>query len=120
MDHPASPLSNLRTIMFVVYASFIAGAVIPVAPLIGLIIAVIKRKDAAGTLYESHCTWLIRTFVIGFGAGLFAAILMVIPVINVIGIVLMATTCLWVLYRIIKGGLRLIDGRPVENPQALI
>ena len=53
-------------------------------------------------------------------ASLTAALLLVIPVINILGMVAMTATGLWAIYRIIKGGLRLVDGRPVENPQGLL
>ena len=71
-----TPSASLISTTLVVYALFgvasIAGLVSSgfpvVAPLIGvigivaLILAYVKRSDAAGTWLASHYRWLIRTF----------------------------------------------------------
>jgi hypothetical protein len=42
--------------------------------IIGLIIAYVKRRDAAGTPFESHMIYAIRTFWIGLGVELIGLI----------------------------------------------
>lgn len=83
--------------------------------ILAVILNYVKRGDTYGTFLDSHFSWQIRTFwyslvmllvsgllVIGtFGIGFPLAFLLVVG------------TGLWVLYRIIRGLLRLADGRPM-------
>ena len=80
--------------------------------IIGLIIAHVKRSDAAGTPFESHMIYAIRTFWIGLGIGLIGLILSVVG----IGVVVLIGLIIWQLYRIIRGLIRALDGQPIENP----
>jgi hypothetical protein len=48
--------------------------------IIGLIIAYVKRRDAAGTPFESHMIYAIRTFWIGLGVELIGLILSVVGI----------------------------------------
>jgi uncharacterized membrane protein len=48
--------------------------------IIGLIIAYVKRRDAAGTPFESHMIYAIRTFLIGLGVELIGLILSVVGI----------------------------------------
>jgi uncharacterized membrane protein len=48
--------------------------------IIGLIIAYVKRSDAAGTPFESHMIYAIRTFWIGLGVELIGLILSVVGI----------------------------------------
>ena len=108
-------LDSLRRVCLIDYGLHIAGPLLSMGFLsvVALIVNYIKRDDAAGTIYESHMTWMIRTFwwtlfwvvvsflpfallaVISFGL---LSWLFVVPVI-------------WYLYRMIKGLLWLNDGR---------
>ena len=113
---------DMKTMAYVVYGCWLAGLLsktIPffgLLPLIGLIIDFIKRKEAAGTIYESHFEWVIRTFVIGLLAGIAcAALLMILPPLGALGFTILS---LWGLWRLIKGGLRLYENKPIENPKA--
>jgi uncharacterized membrane protein len=78
---------------------------------IALIVNYVKRDDARGTIYESHMTWMIRTFwwtlVWLVPAGLVALL--------TFGLLwfVMLVPGLWFLYRMIKGVLWLNDGRPM-------
>jgi uncharacterized membrane protein len=82
--------------------------------IIGLIIAYVKRRDAAGTAgtpFESHMIYAIRTFWIGLGVELIGLILSVVGIgVGVLGRHLAA------LNRIIRGLIRALDGQPIENP----
>jgi uncharacterized membrane protein len=95
------------------YALHIAGALFSMGLLsvIALIVNYIKRDDARGTIYESHMTWMIRTFwwtlVWMVPAGLVALLTL-----GLLWFVLMVPA-LWFLYRMIKGVLWLNDGRPM-------
>ena len=58
-------------------ASFLSLAT---TQIIGLIIAHVKRSDAAGTPFESHMIYAIRTFWIGLGVELIGLILSVVGI----------------------------------------
>ena len=76
---------------------------------------VCAAPDARGTIYESHMTWMIATF----WWTLFWVVVSFVPslVLSVVSFGLLSFLFvipgLWFLYRMIKGVLRLIDGRPV-------
>lgn len=110
-----SRAASLKKVCLIDYALHIAGPLLSMGVLsvIALIVNYIKRDDARGTIYESHMTWMIRTFwwtafwiVVAFLPTLllsvitlgFLSFLFLVPVI-------------WYLYRMIKGVLRLNDGR---------
>jgi len=112
----------------------------------GVILAYIKRGEAAGTIWHGHCTWLIRTFWVGLLlmiAG--AAVWGIIPLGALIGGAalidaeltggwlvagaLMAAAIaafvfwiggvIWMVYRIIKGALAAVDRKSLPNPAGL-
>lgn len=107
----------LRKVTLVDYLLHIAGLLFSMGLLsvVALIINYVKRDDATGTIYRSHMDWMIATFwwtlfwvVVSFVPSMLLAVvsfgllsfLFVIP-------------GLWYLYRMVKGLLRLTDGRPV-------
>jgi uncharacterized membrane protein len=106
----AEELASLKTITTVVYGlqalSFIWG----VPAIVGLIINYVKRDDARGTLYESHFDWQIRTF----WWGLLWAVLGGILAIVMVGFVVMIVAWIWMIYRVVKGWLRLMENQPVH------
>jgi uncharacterized membrane protein len=102
-------LQGLKTVTTVVYAlqalSFLWG----ITAIVGVIINYVKREDARGTVYESHFDWQIRTFWWGlawFVVGVVLAIL-------VVGVLVLFVAWIWMIYRVVKGWLKLIDGKPV-------
>ena len=102
-------LQALKNITQVVYAlqalSFFWG----VPALVAIIINYIKRDEARGTLYESHFDWQIRSFWWGL---LWSAIGMVLAVV-LVGFLVMFIAWIWMVYRVVKGWLRLTEGKPV-------
>jgi uncharacterized membrane protein len=107
---PGDPdLGALKTVTMVVYAlqalSFIWG----LPAIVGVIINYVKREDARGTVYESHFDWQIRTF----WWGLLWAVLGVLLAVVLVGFVVMFVAWIWMIYRVIKGWLKLIEGKPV-------
>lgn len=104
---------NLKTLTLVTYGLFALGyltsGLFSFATLAALIIIYLKRADAAGTLYASHFDWLINTFL----WSLLWLALSFLTVFIGIGWLGLIATVVWVLYRLIKGFLALIDGKPV-------
>lgn len=123
------PSSGLVSLMYIIYAlhgfSALTGVMTPAFVLtafltgwpsiIAVILSYAKRDAAEGTYLQSHFTWVISTFWYAFLAIVFAGAL----IITIIGIpaavVVIVFTGLWVLYRIIRGLLNLLE----ENPMPL-
>ena len=62
------------TNVMVIYILYLAGLVIGVSGLVGIVLAYVNRGKAGGFI-ESHYTWLIRTFWIGLLYALVSAVL---------------------------------------------
>ena len=123
----AAPRPSLVTLTHVIYAlhafsaltGLISSAFIVTAFLTGWpsIIAVIlnylKRDEVYGSYLQSHFRWQIRTFWF----ALLWLTLMILLVVTLIGIpvawLIGVTTGIWVLYRIVRGWLRLTDAQPM-------
>jgi len=94
---------NLTTIIYLLQAvSFLLG----ITFLIAVIINYVKRNDVKGTWLESHFKWQIRTFWF----GLLWSIVGVLGIYIVVGIPILLANTVWIIYRIVRGWLRLNDG----------
>ncbi|MCC7487682.1 MAG: hypothetical protein IT529_22140 [Burkholderiales bacterium] len=109
--HAFSALMGVLGPMFVVTA-FLTGW----PSIIAVILNYIKRSDTRGSYLDSHFGWQLRTFwyavLWALVGALLAATLIGIPV----ALVLWVLLGLWVLYRIIRGWLALLDARPMPVP----
>lgn len=105
----ARRLKSLKQIATVVYALQAASFLIGVTFLVALIIGYVKRPDAQGTYLASHFTWQIRTFWYGLLWGLIGLVTHAF----LIGYLILLANTVWILYRIIKGWLRLNDSEPL-------
>ncbi|WP_322106136.1 DUF4870 family protein [Paraburkholderia sp. J41] len=110
----AERLRSLRTFTHVLYGLYavywLTGGV---SVLIAIILNYVKRDEAAGTPYEQHFTWQIRTFWLGLAGHLIGAALIFV----LIGIPVLWAVAIWTLYRIIKGWLYLYDNKPLRDPR---
>ena len=81
--------------------------------LLAVIMGAFMRDSARGTYLESHYSWLLRTFCWGI---LWVVITTVVFVLTVVGIFLLfvpwTILTVWYIYRVIRGWLRLNEGRP--------
>lgn len=102
-------LHSLEQVTTAVYALQAASFLIGITFLIALIVNYVKRPDVEGTFLEPHFTWQIRTF----WYGLLWGIIGVITHVFLIGYLILLANTVWILYRIIKGWLRLHEG---ESP----
>ena len=102
-----------KTWAMIVWGLYIASYFTAFVTLIvGVVIAYVKRDELAGTPFESHMTSAIRTFWISLIGSIICGILMLV----LIGFALAAVLFVWQLFRIIRGMIRALDGRPIENP----
>ena len=109
--HAFSALTGVLTAAVIVTA-FLTGW----PSIIAVIINYVKRPDVRGTYLETHFSWQIRTF----WWALLWVVIMWLLVLTVIGIplawVMVVVVGLWVLYRIIRGWLALLDAKPMPMP----
>jgi uncharacterized membrane protein len=103
------PPIDLRTLTQVAYGLFaiglLSGGMFGIATIAAMVLLYVKRPDAAGTVYAAHFDWLMQTF----WWGLLALIISGIATYIYIGWVGVVATGVWVLYRLIKGWLALLE-----------
>lgn len=122
------PSSNLITITYIIYGlhlfsavnGLISSALIVTSFLSGwpsilaVVLNYLKVRDVRGTYLESHFRWQIRTFWFALlwlvVCVLFAVTLIGVPLALLIGVLV----GLWILYRMVRGTLTLLDDRPME------
>jgi len=105
------PPKSLITITTAVYVLLAIGILPPFFPafIAAVIINYVKRDDVRGTFLESHFRWQMRTFWFGL---LWLAV-GVLTWLILIGYVITLTGFIWIMYRIIKGWLDLVDRKPM-------
>lgn len=104
-------LEKDKNYMLITYLTFAGGIFIPLLPIVGVVLAYIKRSEVQGTVYHAHLTYLIRTFW-GFVAGI---ILGSILLLIIIGKLLLIAIWIWFLFRIIYGFIKLLDKQTVTT-----
>ena len=63
--------SEVKNYVFIAYVTYALGLFIWFAPVVGVILAYVKRDEAQGSIYASHIDWLIKTFWVSFGGYAF-------------------------------------------------
>lgn len=109
MNAPASDDAN-KTLTTVIYALYASSLLLGVTMLVAIVMNYVKRDDVAGTWLESHFRWQIRTF---WYALLWSA-LGVLTLVFVVGFAVLFANLVWFIYRIVKGWIRLNEGRPMD------
>jgi len=104
-----TPEQSARELAVIVYALQAASFMVGFTLIAGVIVNYVKREDVAGTWIESHFTWQIRTF----WWWLVWALVGLATLIVAIGIFIWIADAIWLVYRIIKGGIRLSEGKPM-------
>jgi len=84
-----------------------------VPSIVAVILNYVKRGDARGTWAESHYRWQIRTFWYALLWLLVALLLLVTLVGAPIGFAALVVLTLWLIYRIGRGWVSLVDRRPM-------
>jgi uncharacterized membrane protein len=132
------PSSREFTFVGVAYGIYVMGLFLVWPLLAGVVLAYIKRGDVAGTMLASHYRWLIHTFwwwtvwwivivagmlsVIVPNALLLAEVARSGEYLNIpwsiigaaiLGGIALSVVWFWAVYRLVRGVLRLSDGRAV-------
>ena len=99
------------TLAMIVYVLYLAGCVVAITPIAGVIIAYVQY-GTADPMLQSHYRFQIRTFWISvlYVAG--GAVLCLV----IVGIFVLLWWFIWSLVRNIKGLLALNEGRPIADP----
>ncbi|MBZ9557671.1 MULTISPECIES: DUF4870 domain-containing protein [Modicisalibacter] len=105
-----SPQPADTTIATVVYALMLAGFVVGITPVIGVVIAYVYRGKGPVWLDE-HYRYQIRTFWISLLYGIVALVLSLIG----IGLLLLIALAVWVIVRCVKGFKGLQEKRAPSN-----
>ena len=91
----------------------IGGFVGSVPSIIAVIISYVKRGGARGTWAASHFRWQIRTFWFAL-LWLLVGVLLIVTLIGApLGLIVLLIVTVWLIYRISRGWLRLVDRRPM-------
>jgi uncharacterized membrane protein len=113
MSMQTTESTDPRTWAMIVWGLYIASYFTAfITMIVGVIIAYAKRAELAGTPFESHMTSAIRTFWISLIAFLIGGLLLVVG----IGFVIWVALAVWHIFRVIRGMIRAIDGRAIEDP----
>ena len=75
-----------KTITTAIYALYALSLFVGITALVAIVLNYIKKNDVAGTFYESHFRWQIRTFWFGLLWGMIG----VITLIAIVGIFILA------------------------------
>ena len=114
VSHVVYALHAFAIVVGIVGAATVVGSFVGSVPsIVAVILNYVRRGAARGTWAESHYSWQIRTFWFALLWFLVAVALIVTVVGAVFGIPILIALTLWLLYRILRGWLRLIDRKPM-------
>jgi len=100
---------SAKTLTTIIYALYAASYFVGITAIVAIVINYIKKEDVAGTFLESHFRWQIRTFWFGLLWGALGGITALI----VIGWAVLIADGIWIIYRLVKGWLRLNENKPM-------
>lgn len=106
-----TPNSDVKNYVFIAYVTYAVGLLILFTPVVGVIMAYVKRDEAQGSIYASHIDYLIKTFwvsLVGTVLGTFTLLIL-------IGWLILLVTAIWFIYRVVIGLIKLNEDKPVSN-----
>ena len=106
-----TPSSDVKNYVFIVYVTYAVGLLILFTPVVGVIMAYVKRDEAQGSIYASHIDYLIKTFwvsLVGTVLGTFTTLIL-------IGWLILLVTAIWFIYRVVIGLIKLNEDKPVST-----
>ena len=107
-----APSSDVKNYVFIAYVTYAVGLLILFTPVVGVIMAYVKRDEAQGSIYASHIDYLIKTFwvsLVGTVLGTFTTLIL-------IGWLILLVTAIWFIYRVVIGLIKLNEDKPVSTP----
>ena len=105
------PNSDVKNYVFIAYVTYAVGLLILFTPVVGVIMAYVKRDEAQGSIYASHIDYLIKTFwvsLVGTVLGTFTTLIL-------IGWLILLVTAIWFIYRVVIGLIKLNEDKPVPT-----
>jgi uncharacterized membrane protein len=112
-NDPVEGLSTLpdksKMLIMLGWGCLLAGWLLPIAGLIGVVVAYISRKDHPDASSQSHFEAIIKTFWLGLIGAIISGILIITFIGAIIGYPLAIIVSVWVSYRAIKGLIRAND-----------
>ena len=105
------PSSDVKNYVFIAYVTYAVGLLILFTPVVGVIMAYVKRDEAQGSIYASHIDYLIKTFwvsLVGTVLGTFTTLIL-------IGWLILLVTAIWFIYRVVIGLIKLNEDKPVST-----
>ena len=103
--------SEVKNYVFIAYVAYAVGLLILFTPVVGVIMAYVKRDEAQGSIYASHIDWLIKTFWV----SLIGLLLGRLTIFILIGWLILAATSIWLIYRVVVGLIKLNEDKPVPT-----
>ncbi|TPQ26969.1 DUF4870 family protein [Methylomonas sp. HW2-6] len=100
-----------KTVTTVIYALYAASLLLGITSIVAIVMNYVKKDDVAGTYLESHFRWQIRTFWFSLLWGIIGFVTFFI----VVGWFVLIADLVWFIYRIVKGWLRLNEGKPMYS-----
>jgi uncharacterized membrane protein len=100
---------SAKSVTTLIYALYAASLLVGITAIVAIVMNYIKKDDVAGTFLESHFRWQIRTFWFGLLWSVVGVVLMVV----LVGWAVLFANTVWMIYRIVKGWLRLNDNKPM-------
>ncbi|MDA0822149.1 MAG: hypothetical protein O3C28_06955 [Proteobacteria bacterium] len=106
-------LANVSRNAVIVYVLYLAGFVLGITPLIGLVLAYISQEEAPSWL-QTHYKFQIRTWWIGLLFGVTAFILSFV----LVGFFLIPVIAIWLIVRCVKGLNTVTKQEPIGDPDS--
>ena len=99
--------AEVKKFTYAVYVLQALSFVLPLTALAGIVINYIKEDDARGSWLESHFEWQKRTFWYGLLWTVLGSLTIFLGIVWVV----LAVVAVWLIYRIAKGWVYLVDGK---------
>ncbi|MCP4391254.1 MAG: hypothetical protein GY802_23375 [Gammaproteobacteria bacterium] len=107
MIYDEARLAELKKYAFSVYILQALSFLLLVTAIVGVIVNYVKQEDVRGSWLESHFRWQKATF----WYGLLWTVLGVLSSWIYIGYVVLLVVTIWLVYRIARGWIYLVDGK---------
>ncbi|MEP2102718.1 MAG: DUF4870 domain-containing protein [Parasphingorhabdus sp.] len=101
---------NKATIISLLY---LAGFVVGITGLVGIVLAFVWKDEVAGTWEESHLQFHIMTFIVGLVGSVIGVILSIV----LIGIPILIAVAVWVFVRSLLALLKAQKQEPIADPK---